>query len=559
MKLHLTSPVLFLGLFSLLAAVAELRAEHTPRATLPDAVVDLRTSASATHVQAQWRYADTSIQEIAHRDVGSDLKATGPDNRTYDFTPDARAQDFDDRAWPVIPPESLETRRGHGRLSFNWYRLNVTIPEKVGSFATAGATVIFEIVVDDYAEVWVNGEAPFVLGQSGGAVAAGWNAPNRVVLTRDAKAQQQFHIAILGINGPISTHPDTYIWVRSATLDFYSPGKLSHAREVALRVERHDPGLDTILPPQPKLEKLADGFAFTEGPVWVPSGSASFGREGADGFLLFSDPNNNIIYRMTADGEVAVFMPKSGYAGENVREYGQPGSNGLTLDAEGRLTLCQHGNRRVLRIEKNGLTTPLADRHEGKRLNSPNDLVYRSDGSLFFTDPPFGLPQLGQDPRRELSYAGVYSIRNGKLQLLTTEFNGPNGLAFAPDEKFLYIGNWDEKRKVVHRYPVNPDATLGRGQLFFDMTNALGDDAIDGIKVDQRGNVYVSGPGGLWILSPEGKHLGTLRGPEHPHNMAWGDADGQTLYLAAQTGIYRLRLQVRGAGALSQTTVMARK
>ena len=194
----------------------------------------------------------------------------------------------------------------------------------------------------------------------------------------------------------------------------------------------------------------------------------------------------------------------------------------------------------------------LADRYNGKRLNSPNDLVYRSDGTLFFTDPPFGLPKIGDDPRRETSYSGVYSVRDGKVQFVSTDFTGPNGLAFSPDEKILYVGDWDDEKKVVFRYPVNADATLGKGELFFDMTSTGTEDAIDGIKVDQDGNVYVSGPGGLWILSPEGKHLGTLRGPEHPHNMAWGGADKRTLYLAAQTGIYRIRLNAIGATAFAK-------
>ena len=532
------------------ASILTLRADHAPRAVLPDAVVDLRTTEGVARVKAQWRYSDTRINEIDHRSVGSDLKASGPKNRTFDFTPDARATDFDDSKWEVIPADSLEKRRGNGRLSLNWYRLDLTIPEKVGGFDTRGSTAVFEIVVDDYAEVWVNGKAPFVLGQNGGAVAAGWNAPNRVVLTKSAHPGEKYQVAVLGINGPLSTHPDTYIWVRSATLDFYAPGKLSEAREVKLEVERKDSALDDILPASPKLEKLADGFAFTEGPVWVPDG---------EGYLLFSDPNNNVIYRMTPDGDVSVYLTKSGYTGENIGEYRQPGSNGLTLDSQGRLTICQHGNRRVVRLEKNGLTTVLADRFEGKRLNSPNDLVYRSDGTLFFTDPPFGLPKFHDDPGREMPHFGVYSVRDGKVRLVSKDFTGPNGLAFSPDEKFLYVGNWDEKKKVVFRYPVKSDGTLGKGELFHDLTRAPGEDAIDGIKVDQRGNVYVSGPGGLWILSSDGRHLGTLRGPEHPHNMAWGDADGRTLYLAAQTGIYGLRLNVAGAGALPKPAVMAKQ
>jgi gluconolactonase len=243
---------------------------------------------------------------------------------------------------------------------------------------------------------------------------------------------------------------------------------------------------------------------------------------------------------------VSVFRTKSGYAGADVAEYGQPGSNGITLDAEGRVTINEHGNRRVVRIEKTGAITVLADRFEGKRLNSPNDLVYRSDGALFFTDPPFGLPKAFGDRRKELPFSGVFSLKDGALKVVATDLTGPNGLAFSPDERYLYVANWDEKKKVVMRYVVNPDATLGRGELFFDMTAAKGDDALDGVKVDIRGNLYVSGPGGLWILSPEGTHLGTIVGPEHPHNLAWGGEDGRTLYLTAQTGLYRVRLNVPG-------------
>jgi len=534
------------------ASILTLRADHPPRIVSPDAIVDLRTTEGAARVSAQWRYSDTHIHEVAHQKVGPDQKASGAPNKTFDFAPDARATDFKDAEWEIIPADSLEGRRGNGRLSFNWYRINVTVPEKIASFDAKGSAVVFEIVVDDYAEVWVNGKAPVVLGQNGGTVAAGWNAPNRVVLTRNAQPGERFQIAVFGINGPVSTHPDTYIWVRSSTLEFYSPGKLSRAREAKLEVDKKDPALDSILPPSAKLEKLADGFAFTEGPIWIDAHNPAIAPDSDEGFLLFSDPNNNLIYRMTPEGEVGVYLTKSGYTGEDIGEYRQPGSNGLTTDSNGRLTICQHGNRRIVRIEKNGLTTVLADRFEGKRFNSPNDLVYRSDEALFFTDPPFGLPKFADDPRREQPRSGVYSVKNGKIQLVSADFTGPNGLAFSPDEKFLYVGDWNTQKAMVNRYPVNTDATLGKGEVFFDLTTPGAEDAIDGIKVDRAGNVFVSGPGGLWIFSPAGKHLGTLRGPEHPHNMAWGDADRQTLYLAAQTGIYRLRLNNPGAVAFAR-------
>jgi gluconolactonase len=328
--------------------------------------------------------------------------------------------------------------------------------------------------------------------------------------------------------------------MRFARLQFYreslSPPRPVDPHEVNVEVERLDPAIDEIVPPNPKVFKLAEGFLFTEGPVFV--------RDGA--YLLFSDPNANRIYRYTEAGELSVFREKSGYDGADIAEYGQPGSNGLTLDPQGRLTVDEHGRRRVVRLEKDGSVTELAARYQGKRLNSPNDLVYRKSGDLYFTDPPFGLPRFYDDPRKETGWSGVYGIVKGKLRLLSSELRGPNGIAFSPDEKYLYVGNWDEKQKVVMRYEVRPDGSLAPGQVFFDMTPARGEDAIDGIKVDVKGNLYVSGPGGLWILSPAGKHLGTIRPPKHPHNFAWGGADGKTLYLCSRDTLYRMPLLVAG-------------
>jgi gluconolactonase len=367
----------------------------------------------------------------------------------------------------------------------------------------------------------------------------GFNAPNRVVLTRDARPGQSFQIAVLAANGPLSDPPSNFIWVRSATLDFFKP---AGPATVDVQVVRNDPALDTIVPPDLKAEKLAEGFLFTEGPVWVP-----------DGYLLFSDPNANTIYRWSDSDGLSVYRTKSGYSAFDIGEYRQPGSNGLALDRDGRLTVNEHGNRRISRIEKTGAVTVVADTFEGKRLNSPNDLVYKSDGSLYFTDPPFGLPMVFDDRRKELAFSGVYRVSGGVTQLLARDLTGPNGLAFSPDERFLYVGNWDERRKVVMRYAVNPDGTLAPGAVFYDMTMAPGDDALDGVKVDRQGNVYVSGPGGLWILSPDGKHLGTLITPEHPHNFAWGD-DGRTLYVTARSTVYRLRLTASGIGSLAQGT-----
>jgi gluconolactonase len=203
----------------------------------------------------------------------------------------------------------------------------------------------------------------------------------------------------------------------------------------------------------------------------------------------------------------------------------------------------------VIRVNPHGDITVLADRYDGRRLNSPNDLVYRSDGTLFFTDPPFGLPGVFDDPDKELPFSGVFSVdpRSGEVALVTDELEGPNGLAFSPDERYLYVGNWDPERKVVMRYELDAAGAVVDARVLFDMTDADGDDAIDGLKVDVAGNLYVCGPGGIWVLSPLGEHLGTLRLPEIPHNLAWGEADGRTLYITALTSIYRMRLAAKGA------------
>jgi gluconolactonase len=508
----------------------------------PDATVDLGTAEGVALVNGQWRYSDTRIVEVAFRNVGAEGQPTGSPNRTYDLTPRAGAADFDDAAWQSIDAATLEQRRGKGRLAFNWYRIAITIPERLGGFATAGSTAVFETSLDDYGEIWVNGELPRAAGQSGGSVVAGWNAPNRLVIGRNLKPGQKIQLAIFGANGPLSNPPTNYIYMRYARLHFYrETGSGPYAvvpHEVNVEVLRMDPALDEIVPENPKVFKLAEGFTFTEGPLWVDRGS----------YLLFSDPNENKIWKYSADGHLSVFRQSSGYSGSDIAEYRQPGSNGLALDPQGRLTINQHGNRRIVQFDESGDERVVVDRYRGKRLNSPNDLVFRSDGTLFFTDPPFGLPKVHDDPRRETPHFGVYSLQKGRLNLLTTEFTGPNGIALSPDERYLYVGNWDENKKVVHRYEIQPDGRVKDPRLFFDLTSAAGEDAIDGVKVDERGNVYVSGPGGLWIISPEGKHLGTIVASMHPHNMAWGDADRRTLYLAARSGLYRIRLKVAGAG-----------
>jgi len=530
-----------------ICALAILTASTVQRAEIPtgspEGTIDLATDAGVKLVKGQWRYSDIKIVEADFSAPGPEGQPTGGPVRTYDYTPHAGGVDFDDSAWQGIAATTLEQRRGNGRLGFNWYRIALTIPSTIAGFDPTGSTVVFETSIDDYAEIWVDGELTRALGQSGGSMISGWNAGNRLVVGRNVKPGQKIQLAVFGINGPISNPPTNYIFMRSAKLSFYrsAPGPVAITpSEVNVDVVRLDPAIDSIVPRNPKIYKRAEGFQFTEGPVWVRDG----------GYLLFSDPNANTMYKYKPDpgnsaGELSVFRQPSGYSGADIAEYGQPGSNGLTIDPQGRLTINEHGNHRVSRLENNGSLTVLADKFEGKRLNSPNDLVYRSDGTLFFTDPPFGLPKFFDDPRKELPYSGVFSIYKSRLQLASTDLSGPNGIAFSPDEKYLYVSNWDEKKKVIMRFEVEAGGTLKNGSLFFNMTSSPGEDALDGMKVDRQGNLYVSGPGGLWILSAAGKHLGTIIAPKHPHNMAWGD-DGKTLYLCDQSGLYRMRLNIEG-------------
>ena len=314
--------------------------------------------------------------------------------------------------------------------------------------------------------------------------------------------------------------------------------------------ERLDPSLDQLVPANATLERIATDFdKWTEGPVWTRQGN-----------LLFAEiPANNIDQWIPGRG-AHVFIHPSGYKGSEA--YGGPesGSNGMTLDADGRVTVAGHAGRTVWRLESldpHGQITILADSYQGKKLNSPNDLVYKSDGSLYFTDPPYGLPtQADDDPLKELKINGVYRIPGArqqkpgsapardKLELVIGDLARPNGIAFSPDEKVLYIA--ESGRKVWLRYRVQPDGSVTDGSLFLDASAEKGEGGPDGIRVDKNGNLYGSGPGGVWIISPEGKHLGTIKVPERVSNIAWGDGDGRTLYITASTSVYRIKLKASG-------------
>jgi gluconolactonase len=299
-------------------------------------------------------------------------------------------------------------------------------------------------------------------------------------------------------------------------------------------IVRLDTALDAIVQPGAKVEKLAGGFGFTEGPVWVSKG----------GYLLFSDIPGNVINKWDPKGgKVSVLLARSGTSGRTgtpANPQNGNGSNGLTLDRQGRVVLCARGDRQVERIEKDGRLSMVASEYEGKRLNMPNDVVMKSDGAIYFTDPR----GTGSDVPYEISYSGVYMLKNGKLTLLIQDMTVPNGLAFSPGEKYLYVN--DSNKKTILKYDIKPDGTVANRQVFIDMSADKRQGNPDGMKVDHKGNVYCTGPTGIWVMSPEGKHLGTIIFPEQPANLAFGDADGKTLYATARTGLYRIRLQIPG-------------
>jgi len=262
-----------------------------------------------------------------------------------------------------------------------------------------------------------------------------------------------------------------------------------------------------------KVEKLPDVYKFTEGPVWTPWGT-----------LLFSDCPDNKIWEMA--------FPGSGVTRKVYREPSGP-SNGLTFDKQGRLIVCDYGNRRVTRTEKDGKITVLADSYEGKKLNSPNDIVVKSDGSIYFTDPDYGV----RPEEKALDFNGVFRIKpDGKIELLVKDFDKPNGLCFSADESKLYIA--DSPKRHIRVFKAAKDGTLSGGEVFAKLSNK---ECPDGMKIGPEGNLYSSGPGGIWVFDPTGKHLETIPLPETPSNLAWGDKDGKTLYITARTGVYKAR------------------
>jgi gluconolactonase len=310
------------------------------------------------------------------------------------------------------------------------------------------------------------------------------------------------------------------------------------------KIVRLDPRLDKLLPKDATVETIARGFIWTEGPAWNKEGK----------FLVFSDIPHNVVHKWQEGKGISDFVKPSGYTGKTPRggkPGDEPGSNGLLFDAEGRLTLCEHGDRRVTRIEKDGKKTVLADNYMGKKLNSPNDLVYHTNGDLYFTDPPYGLLKREKDPALELDFFGVYLFKkDGKLVLLTKEMTRPNGIALSPDEKTLYVANSDPAQPIWKSFPIRGDGTLGEGKVFFDATKWVKEKRPglpDGMKVDVEGNLWATGPGGVWIFTPDGAVLGNIDTGTNTANVAFGD-DGSTLYIAANHDICRIRTKTKGKG-----------
>ncbi len=301
-----------------------------------------------------------------------------------------------------------------------------------------------------------------------------------------------------------------------------------------MSIVRLDSAFDALVPPGAHIEKLAGGFTFVEGPIWRPSGA-----------LWFSDVVGNVTRQWSPDGTVQELLRPGGYDGNSLPAGGFIGPNGATSGANGTVVMCQHGNRRVVRITDALEVTTIVDSFEGRKFNSPNDVVYRSDGSMYFTDPPYGLPRADDDPSKELPFNGVFKLTDGKLQVIIEDMTRPNGLAFSPDEKTLYVANSDERYRVWMRYDVQPDGSVRNGSVFADLSPEPESGLPDGMKIDSRGNIWATGPGGIWVFTPDGKHLGTIKPPEQPANCAWGD-DWKSLYITAETGLYRLRTNVTG-------------
>jgi gluconolactonase len=312
-------------------------------------------------------------------------------------------------------------------------------------------------------------------------------------------------------------------------------------------IERLDPQLDTLLAQDVRLERLVGEFDWSEGPTWLKNEQS----------LVFSDVPQNTVYKWNEREGLSVYVLPSGYSHrDDIPRGGEPGSNGLTTDAQGRLVLAQHGDRRIARLNPgdqlnpNKTFTTIVDNYQGKKFNSPNDLVYDSKGNLYFTDPPYGLEKRLDDPKKELPFQGVFRVGvDGKLTLLVQDLKYPNGIALSPDEKTLYVAVSDPQNAIWMAYDLKEDGTVANGRVFANVTSMVpGNKGLpDGMKIDSKGNLWATGPGGVLIFNPQGKHLGTIRTGQATGNCAWGD-DGSTLYVMADMWLCRIRTKVKGKG-----------
>lgn len=484
----------------------------------PDAVVDLRTHAGAALVRGAWRYRDADLVTVESPSAGPDLGASGPPVRTLDVAPHAEGADVDDAGWEVLDPPDVEARRGRGRVCFAWYRIAVTLPERVGAFPVAGSTVVFEVVVDDYAEVWVDGALPRALGQAGGGVVAGFNVPNRVVVARDARPGQRIQLAVFAMNGPVSASPGNFLWLRTATLDLYTAARARRARPVPAAPVRAD---GAVVPHGAVLEQVAGGFDGVTGLVAAPGGG-----------LLLSSPGADAVLRWTPDGEVGVFRARSGSAG-------------LAVDADGRLTICEPAAGRVVRIEPHGNLTVLA---EG--LDHPRHLAYAPDGALYVTAG--GLHRVapaGPPPPRPLATSWQPAGPAAPATLVAGAPPDPGGLAVDPPGGLLYLV--DGPTVLRTRAPAlaagaDQGGAVGEGPARADPVGAAGglepcwreDGPVGALLTGPGGSVLVGVPGGVRVRSADGADLAQVTTPEPPTALAWDG--GGVLFIGTEAGLYRL-------------------
>jgi gluconolactonase len=504
----------------------------------PIATIDLMKEDGLRQVRGQWRTSDVAI-------VPSDFNGTK--RGVYDYSPHAGAKDFDDFNWPVIPKESLEGEAGEskpheGRMSFEWYRLTVTVPERIGDIETTGSTVVFDTTIDDYSEIWVNGELLRWIGEVGAGTISGFNAPNRLVIGRNVKPGQKIQIAVFAINGPISAAPANTVFMRKGTrLDFYccmsGPVALDPVPDVNSSIEDPD---NTGLAPQvinrdPHLKKLAEGLGPTSSAAWSEKG-----------YLIFNNVDTGVLYRYDpVNARVSIFSPYANASRIGGDTTGATRPKAIAFDPQGALVVAQEGKHNIVRINQDGTESVIADSHQGVPLNGPAALVYRADGILYFTDLYTNHASSSDPTAPEARHSGVYSLSNGQFRLLADDLPTPVALALSPRGRFLYV--LDSETKVVMRYCTNVDGSVAKGEVFFDLAALSSYSPATAIAVGQRGDVYIAGPGGIAILSPQAKYLGAIVLQNGPRTIAWGDPASRALFLTAADGLYQLRISIPAA------------